>query len=195
MIAPPVNVAPARLFRLLLRRPRPEISIAYRIRGVEHIPLRVRALSGVEEAIVGDAGDGWGDAAGSVVAGQLVAMALLTPGGPAFASAEDVGALDMSEAMRLAVAVRAALDIISPSYSRHDVAAWDAALKTGAKDARNMAAAVALGGCVDYALGFSTGRVTERPDRYFGMPLAEMTDGQWMAYRAARAVVQEMQDK
>jgi hypothetical protein len=192
---PPAGVAPAKLFRLLLRRPRPEIAIAHRIRGVEHIPLRVRSLSSADDSDIAEAGEGWGDAAGSAIAGEFVARALLTNDGPAFASAAEVGALDTHEAMRLALAVKAALDIISPSYTRHDVAAWGKALKDGAKDVRNLTDAIALGGCVDYALGFSTGRVVERPDRYFGLPLAEMTDGQWMAYRAARALVQEMNNK
>lgn len=195
MSRPPPDIAPARLFRLLLRRPRPEIPIAHRIRGAEDVPLRVRALASADEAAVDEAAEGWGDAGPSRAADEFVYRALLTQDGPAFASPDEVGALDSTDALSLARAVRAALDVISPSYARSDVEAWMRVLKQGARAAGNWADAIALGGCVDWAFGYGVGRLVERPDRYFGCPLADMTDGQWMAYRAAREAVQDMQRK
>jgi hypothetical protein len=192
---PPPGVSPARLFRLLLRRPRPEIPIAYRIRGAEDVPLRVRALSSADEAAVAEAAEGWGDAGPSRAADEFVFRALLTQDGPAFASPDEVGALDSTDALSLAKEVRAALDVISPNYARSDVEAWGRALKQGARAGGNWADAIALGGCVDYAFGYGVGRLVERPDRYFGCPLADLTDGQWMAYRAAREVAQEFSKK
>lgn len=195
MIAPPVNVAPARLFRLLLQRPRAVAPLARRITGAEHVALRVRAISSLDEAAIADAAESAGPNGGSRASAEIIARALLTDDGPAFASASDVGVLMDFEAMALARDVRAVLDVISPTYVRSDVGAWAAVLKQGANAAMNWAETLAIGGCVDYALGFSMGRMTERPDRYFGLPLAEMTDGQWMAYRAALDVVEGLKKK
>lgn len=195
MIPPPKDIEPARLFRILLQRPRATAPLVQRVRGAEAIPLRVRALSSVEEAAIADAADGLDEMRGSRVAAELVCRTLLTPDGPAFASVEDVGGLDPEEAIVLAVAVRAALNIISPTYALHDSAAWDRVLQRGAKAPGNWAEALSLGGCVDYAFGMGMGRSVERPDRYFGIPLADMTDGQWMVYRAARAVAEELKKK
>lgn len=195
MIQPPRDVEPGRLFRLLLQRPRPITSLACRIRGAENVALRVRAISGIDEAAIADASEGPDEVRGSRAAAELVHRALLAPGGPAFASADEVGHLGADEALALARAVRAALDVISPTYVLHDGAAWDRVLRRGASAPGNWAEALSLGGCVDYAFGYGVGRSIERPDRYFGIPLADMTDGQWMAYRAARAVAEELKKK
>lgn len=194
-VAPPAGVLPARLFRILLQRPRAVAPLPRRITGAEHVALRVRAISGLDEAAIADAADGAGPIAGSRAAAELLVRALLTDDGPAFASASDVGALMDFEAMALAREVRAVLDVISPTYVRSDVGAWAATLKKGAYAAVNWAETLVIGGCVDYAFGMGFGRFTERPDRYFGLPLAEMTDGQWMAYRAALDVVEGLKKK
>jgi hypothetical protein len=193
MIAPPKEIPAARLFRLLLARPYAVAPLTYRIRGAEAIPLRVRALRSADELAISDASVGAPAIAGSCAASELVLRALLAPGGPAFASVETVDAMGTDEVMRLASAVRAALNVISPTYVLADSALWMARLKEGAR--ANWSEALSLGGCSDVAYGFGVGRATERPDRYFGIPLADMTDGQWMVYRAARAVFEEAQKK
>jgi hypothetical protein len=195
VIAPPPGVPPARLFRILLQRPRAVAPLSRRITGAEHVALRVRALSGLDEAAIADAAEGAGPSGGSRAAAELVSRALFTSDGPAFASADDVGVLMDFEAIALARDVRAVLDVISPTYVRCDVGAWAAALKKGAYAAANWAETLALGGCVDCAFGMGFGRMIERPDRYFGIPMAEMTDGQWMVYRAALEVVEGLRKK
>ncbi|MGK3981310.1 hypothetical protein WMF38_57465 [Sorangium sp. So ce118] len=194
-VVPPAGVSPARLFRILLQRPRAVAPLARRITGAEHVALRVRAISSLDEAAIADAAENAGPNAGSRAAAELLVRALLTDHGPAFASSADVGALMDFEAMSLAREVRSVLDVISPTYARSDVGAWAATLKKGAYAGVNWAETLAIGGCVDYAFGFGVGRFTERPDRYFGMPLAEMTDGQWMAYRAALDIVEGLKKK
>lgn len=193
MIPPPKHIPAGRLFRLLLARPYAVTPIVYRIRGAEHIPLRVRALSASDEMAIADVGEARPNTRASACASELVRRALLAPGGPAFASAEEVDQMPIESVLSLAKAVREALNIISPTYALAEVALWDARLKEGAR--ANWSEAIALGGCSDIAFGFKSGRLTERPDRYFGLPLADMTDGQWMAYRAARAVYEENQKK
>jgi hypothetical protein len=195
VISPPAGVAPARLFRILLQRPRAVAPLTRRITGAEGIALRVRAVSGLDEAAVADAAEGAGPTGASRAAAELISRALFTSDGPAFATAADVGVLMDFEAVALARDVRAVLDVISPTYARCDVGAWASILKKGAHAAMNWAETLALGGCVDIAYGFSTGRLIERPDRYFGVPLAEMTDGQWMVYRAALDVVEGLRGK
>ena len=37
-------------------------------------------------------------------------------------------------------------------------------------------------------------RLTPRPDIYWGVPLCQLTDGQLMAYRAARTVYRKLTD-
>lgn len=157
--------------------------------------LRVRAVSGLDEAAIADAAEGAGPTWASRVSAELISRALFTDDGPAFATAADVGALMDFEATALARDVRAVLDVISPTYARCDVGAWAAALKQGAHATANWAETLALGGCVDISYGFGTGRLIERPDRYFGVPLADMTDGQWMVYRAAVDIVEGLRGK
>lgn len=193
MIAPPADITAARLFRLLLVRPYAVAPIAFRIRGAEDVPLRVRALRSADEYAIADAAQSTPDIGGSRAASELVCRALLAPGGAAFASVEEVDAMGSGEVLTLAKTVRAALNAISPTYALADSARWHVRLKEGARV--NWSEMLALGGSVDFAFGYGVGRATERPDRYFGVPLADLTDGQWMVYRAARAVFEEGQKK
>lgn len=74
---------------------------------------------------------------------------------------------------------------ISPLYGWSDWESWQKVLKEGAEDASNNCQAMALGSSFEI-----TGtKIVDRPDRYWGMPLREITDAKWMAYRAARDIV------
>jgi hypothetical protein len=189
----PHGWTPERLFRLLLRTPRPALPIAHRVSGAEHIPLDVRALRPLEEAQLLDA-----VAAVTPVEAQpgaflahMVAAALWTPSGRAFPGPGAVGELLYGdEAEEIGSAVLAAIDIVSPSYRRGDAEAWRKLLLEGARHHTNITTTIALGGCVE--VGW---RVSVRPDWFFGMPLGEITDGHWMAFRAAREIVAEMEKK
>lgn len=187
----PSGWTPERLFRLLLRTPRPALPIAYRVPGAEHIPLDVRALRPLEEAALIDTVAAQPEAArAGAFAAQLVAATLWTPKGLAFPSAEAVGQLYSDEADALASAVLAALEVVSPSYRSGDEEAWRLWLGQGARHISNLALTFRLGGCVE--VGW---RASPRPDWFFGMPIGDLTDGQWMAFRAASEVVAEHQRK
>lgn len=193
MIAPPKEIPAGRLFRMLLARPYAVASITYRIRDAEGVPLRVRALRTVDEYAIADASAGAPETRAARCASELIVRSLLAPGGPAFASIEEVDAMDSGEVLDLAKAIREALNVIGPTYAIVDIGRWEARLKEGAR--ANWSEMLALGGCADFAFGYGVGRAVERPDRYFGIPLADMTDGQWMVYRAARAVFEEAKKK
>jgi hypothetical protein len=190
VIAPP-DCPPERLFRMLVRRPRPTAPLLVTLPGLEGFPLHVRALGGLEMADASDGSQGPAERVAVRLAAELIARAVVDSRGQPIGSVEDVGCLGDEDVLRLGRATKAALDVISPTYGRSDFTAWARRLKQGAKHSTNIAEALALGGCVELALGYGVGRATERPDRYFGVPLADMTDGQWMAYRAAREVYQE----
>lgn len=190
MVVTPPKIPPARLFRALLQRPRATAALV--VPGFD-VGLSVRALTAQDEAEIGDAGKGFNqDRARMQCASELLLRAVLTDGMPAFATAADIDALYEHEALKIAKAARAALDTMSPTYSgRFDVTAWRRALVEGAKDYSNITQALVLGGCIDVSYGYGIRHTVERPDRYFGVPIAEITDGQMMAYRAGREVYME----
>lgn len=120
---------------------------------------------------------------------EVLAAALWTPEGRAFASPDAAGGLLADEADALADACFAALAICSPTYQRSAVAQWEAVLAEGARDPANLADAVALGACVEH--GWAS--TTPRPDLWWGCAIGGLTDGQMMAFRAARAVLRSLQ--
>lgn len=186
----PALCSPARLWRLLaaVGVGRPWWPLSLRVAAAPQTPLHVIALRGVEvEALLDDAGP----LATRYERFRLavVAAALCTPEGHAFAFPADAGALDAREADALADACFAALAVCSPTYQRSDVGRWEAVLQEGARDPANLHAAVALGACAEH--GFAG--TTPRPDLWFGCAIGTLTDGQMMAYRAARAVMKDLQ--
>jgi hypothetical protein len=119
----------------------------------------------------------------------VLAASLHTPDGRAFAHPDAAGGLLADEADALTDACFAALAICSPTYQRSAVAAWEAVLAEGARDPANLADAVALGACVEH--GWAS--TTPRPDLWWGCAVGALTDGQMMAFRAARAVLRSLQ--
>mgnify|MGYP001571680355 FL=1 len=186
MIRPPAGITPARLFRSLLATPRAAVPVTLSFAGIVRGAFCVRALTSLEFC---DARDRYPDdeLRARRMGPELVAMALCDEQGErVFDDCDAVGALDTEDARVLIDAVGAALGTISPLYSVSDSAAWHAALVEGAR--LHPHAAIALGG----SLSDAGRRVCPRPDRYFGLPLGELTDGQWMAFRAAHAVYTEI---
>lgn len=191
--APPKGIAPARLFRLLLGTPRPSYPLAWRAEAAPDIPLHVVALRSLDVEAALDAAK---DAApkGEHIdrfTAEIVALSLHTPEGRAFRSAEEAGALLDSEGAALTAEVLSALAIVSPTFVRSDTTAWGKALGEGARTASNINAALALGSCAEHGWGLST----PRPDIFFGLPIVDLTDGQLMAFHAAREVVKSLQRK
>ncbi len=178
---PPTEIAPARLFRLLLGRP-PRIALPP-LPGAECCPLFVRALRNAEFAEVRD----------DPRSLALVVKALVLPNGSQVFSSADQAAesLQEHEAERWLLAVSKALAIVSPTYLQSRTRAWHRALLEGARAASNLHDAYVLGLCVDEPVG--GGLVKPRPERYFGGAQADLTDGHWMAFRAARALVREIE--
>lgn len=179
LLGPPPDVSPPRLFRLLASRARAEQPIAFRFAGVEHAPLVVRAPLASELASALDA------APPDAFAAALVAVSLYDGNERVFASAADVLELPDVELPALTHDVVSALARVAPFYGRCDEEAWHRALVAGARHRSNATAFRALAGSVDLVLGAKRPIFIERPDRYFGVPLADLTDGQWMAFRAA----------
>jgi len=163
MLKPPTNVDPTELFLSLLVLPRPERDIPYRLPGAEDIPLRVRALSSTELRSIGSDG------------AALIRMALLP-------RLEAPGELFTEpELQEVARAIWRALGPF-PAFGHADSSAWSPVLE---KAARGTLEGYALSTCLD--LDPMTGRSIERPDRYFGVPLSQLIDCHWIAYRAACA--------
>lgn len=177
----------------MLQVPRATLPIPYRIPGID-TELSVRALRSIEEVAAFDIyGKLENDSQREdLVVRTLIANALLTPSGMAFNSAVDVGALSQGELGELGHAVVDALSIISPTFIGSDVDAWHATLKRGAGDVTNVYESMLLAESVDIAAGDGVRYTTPRLDRYFGMRIGEITDGQHMAYLAARSIVDAM---
>lgn len=185
------------LFRLLLRSPRAELPITYRIPAAPHIALRVVALSGNEES------SAWDDARSlrsedardaELVAG-LIVRSLHTRRGRAFANVGQVGELEPHNVSDLASHVIAALCVVSPTYGSIDQRAWELRLEKGATHLSNAHQAAMLADCIDVSLASGVRYTTPRPDRYFGLRMGELTDGQLLVFRAARSVVQARRDR
>jgi hypothetical protein len=192
---PPRHVSPARLFRILLRRPRARIAIPGRLRGAEETPLFAQALTGLEWGEARDEADGLAAPEariGRLSCGLIARALVLDDGARVFAdAAEAAELLEEPEVHDLGADVLRALAVIGPTYAHSDAGAWAAVLAAGARDAANLHTAFVLGRSIDVSLGSGLRAVVSRPDRFFGCPLAELTDGQWLAFRAARKVVED----
>jgi hypothetical protein len=191
VILPPRDVAPERLFRLLLGRPRPVLPISFRFPWAPAVPLSVRGLTALEYASADDVDPGLPEAVRrSQVSRRLIAAWLLADGVPAF-SPEDVGALDETEVEALWQAVAPAAGIVSPQFRTADTDAWTEALKKGAAHPSNRALASIIAFSAEVVAGFGVTAQISAPDRYFGLPYADLTDGQIMAYQAAKKLAEE----
>lgn len=162
-----------------LRFPRPIVDIPYRLPCAAHLQLAVRALTWHEESESIDAlRSGPEELRSSRALDQLIVHALLVNGKRAFSNKTELRGLQEQEATDLGMAVLGGLNIISPSYTRHDSFAWHIAFSQGFQHPSN-------GGEVHW--------IGQNPRAYFGMPIAKLTDGQRMVmiaaveiYRAAR---------
>lgn len=120
-----------------------------------------------------------------------VATCLFSADTPWFASADEAADEKVPALRRLGSAVRLGLRVCGPEYGRCNIEAWQAKLLEGAREC--WAIAYPMGQCEDWAFGWKHAHHQERPDRWFGVPLIDLTDGQWMGYRAAVAYYYERQ--
>ncbi len=197
---PPQDVPPEVLFRLLTQTPRPSLPVTIRLAGEvgEAFCVQVRAVGGPQlHAARDDARLLVEELRPRRIAAALISLSVYDADARVFGAAADVDALDEDDFAALSRDVLRALGTISPVYGISDSAAWDSRLFAGCAHVTNTNAALALGGCVteassSHAVGprlFHTISRRERPDLYYGQPLGLLTDGHWMAYRAAKRYV------
>lgn len=149
------------------------------------VALFVRGLCGREDAHAFNSG--WGesdDVRLSISARHVTTLALCDARARPLLGYEHTGQLDGHELHKLALAVVAGLNVISPAIWRCNIDAWKKTLTKGANHFTNVAdmMAMAESGEPTYDLGTRHWR----PDRYFGAALCELTDGQILAYDSAQ---------
>ncbi len=176
---------------MMLATPRASTPISCRIRGAEHLNLTVVAVTSAEEAeamSVLDSSESQ-DVGRSDAKRALIQLTVHLDGSKAFADLSAVGRLSEPEFDDLYEDVELALADISPSYGRSNSAEWIRVLETGASHHSNLIVASRLSSCVDISYGYGIKYTNPRPDRFFGVPTHALTDGQWMAFDAARSLM------
>lgn len=175
-----------KLLRLFLRSPRPRLPISMRHPMAPNEQLYVRALTSSERRACLEYGEESGHDAlrfGSTVV-ALIAASLWTNKRPAFPSARFITERCTSrEVLMLGTPVLAKLNIVSPQYESSDWEQWHYAFRVGAKSKFIGNDAVSLAQCVSDHAG--------HPERYYNIPRHQLTDGQWMAFRGARTVIDD----
>lgn len=168
------------LFRLMLEKPRPWVPTDVVPGG------RVFAISALEQWRIAAATAGLSShEVGIVRARHMVAAGLGNRGGLLFGDAADCHQLPAHDLHRYQQAVEQGWAACMPAYSdsASRIGIIKAKLTQGARKIPQVA--LALGACVDQRNG------CERPDWFFGVNLRDLTDGQWMAFRACRDLVAE----
>jgi hypothetical protein len=152
----------------------------------------VQALSVAEVADVLDAADDGPDEARSdIVATELAARCLRLNDDPCFDDAAAMRSLlETDEVHRVVEAVAHGLSIVAPRFPPCSFDAWLTRVKAGAAHHENIMRAHMLSGCVDSGWH----RESARPERFFDVSTPDdLTDGQWLAYRAAREATKSKQ--
>lgn len=165
----------------------------------EHVALHVRALLPLELAEALDVGDGLPpDVASDRAMARVVVAALWTDKGPAFASEDEAARMPQREWSRLMDAGLRGLCGVMPSRALCDVSEWEEwrkVLDKGARHPSNAVESFRMRDCVDLVAGHYAIARPPRPDRYFGMPIADITEGQQLAFDAARAAADDIRQK
>jgi hypothetical protein len=151
--------------------------------------LAVQGLTALEDAEVVDLDPNLPpEIRKSEIARRVIAAVLLADGARAFASADDVGALTEPEVHALGAAVFQATSVVCPMRRAVHEDAWHDRLVLGAKHPVNRSTTRAISLSTETLVAPARFVSLSAPDRYFGIPLAALTDGQLMAYEAAKAV-------
>lgn len=197
---PPEDVPPARVFRTLLRRPRPWAPLAYRYPRLPEVALHVVALTPVElaEALDVDADGEPSDVVSDRALARMIVVALRDDAGPVFVSEEQAARMPQRSWVDLMTAAVRGLAAVMPSRalcSAEDWAEWRKVLDKGARATGNIGEAFRMRDCHDVAVGWGGVARHYRPDRYFGLPVADLTDGHLLAFDVAVAAAEEIQKK
>ena len=179
-----------KLLRLFLVTPRPILPIDIRHPEAPDVQLYARSLTGTEHRMCIDYADDCpvDDMRFGLRITALTAAALWTDRGPAFSGPGHMSSAWSSRTISLfGGQVLSKLRIISPYYADCDFTSWQDAFRVGGQHPSNFNAALSLGQCVtDYS---------SEPEKFFGVQRHELTDGQWMAFHGARAMVDEMREQ
>lgn len=185
MRLPPSGIEPHRLFRLLAA-PVVVLPLAYRLHFATDQPLAVCGLRAADvQAIRDDAEHLDPFTRQGATAAGIIAASLLSRGRPVFRSGREVMGLPHETFAGLSSAVMTGLGTISPLQGWSNIDAWLTALERGSRHPSNAGARETMRVAHDIVVG---NRVVfnPRPDRYFGLPLCALTDGQLLAFRSCR---------
>ena len=182
MQPPPKSIRPERLFRLLLRLPRPRLPLEFRFNQSSE-PIYAQAVSGAELEEL---------ATSEAYEYQTLSKVLVDVNDrPLFTSTQLQECLTPEEFRRLRNQARLALDIISPTLLSADWKAWQDYLMEGAKHPSNFLQATALGGCYSTVSIGESIRIIRTPERFFGVPLSQLIDSHWLVYMTCRNLTEE----
>jgi hypothetical protein len=148
--------------------PRPQVAI---VSPWPEVDLFVRALGSAE-----------------IEADDLTAHAVVDRRGKKLFSKELLDRLNPRELKLIRSGVERVLFTEFPCLGLTDLRPWRRVLSEGARHVENQVVTYALGNSVDHGFG---GAVSERPDRYFGVPLIQLIDCHWMAFWEARKAIVE----
>jgi hypothetical protein len=163
---------------MLLRRPRPVLRLDCRLDVAPTIALYAQALTAPERALIQDAEPAECDAV-------FLTLSLVDADGlPVFTRREQTHHLQDHEVDALVDALLKAHRVISPSRASCDVKAWEEVLTKGAQEPASFALVQQIRDACSRDANFKR-PFQPRPDLYFGLPLADITDGQRMAFSAA----------
>lgn len=180
LLKPPADVEPRTLFELLSER-RPTWPIEARFTDAQEVKLYARALTPCE----------WAHARRDLKAALL--YGLCTDAGQVFETVSDVGELRSQEAKRLLDAVIAGHAVCAPTYGRIDIAAWEVQLQRGAEQSGSIAKQ--WDDCVDVLVGQGRVAYIDRPERFWGVPVAEVLDGHKMVQAVCRKLLDARRPK
>lgn len=185
-MGPPKGVAPERLFRLLSQRPRPRLAVPS--------PAWLEATIHVVAPTADEIGNLIEESQSKPAPEQqcarecgLLALVLRVDGEAPTPS--DVASMPAHRASELYALTLKALATVAPAYEACTAVTaneWHAALCEGAKHRSNTATLMAMSGAYEAVELGKKIRLVPKPERYFGT--LHLTDGQWMAFRAARTV-------
>jgi hypothetical protein len=186
LLPPPFTVPAERLFRILCQTPRPSLPID--LSRLTSAPLQVVALRPDEEAEAFDAADAAGESQKDARLLELCVRSLQSGRSRVFRSADVLQtSVDETDLAHIVERWWGGFCVVSPSRRYCDWDAWREYLRSGAEHPAAYSFAERLALSVDE----SVKRGIPRPDRFYGMPLNRLTDGQWLAFRAARAALVE----
>lgn len=167
------------------------------MRGAEAIKLsvtglRARDLHTARDNAPGDLSD---DDQAIWVATEMCAKSLYGDGLIAFRDGQQLRELmTESETHRLLATVQEAWRTIAPLQGSCSLE-WKVQLELGALHSTNLADSLLMSDCVESVPTEKGSRFIFRPDRFYGVEVRKLTDGQLMAFDAGYTIVRRLRDQ